>query len=539
MALLSIIEERNRHKYGLKWQEVIVTNQTQNDILGEVLFRDLPRKKVSAVQGQRDKNYIEYFENNLRFSLKEFLLSSLSNCSWTLNVLHLGFGDKAYLNPIVIHILIQTPDYFTGNESAALKVLQGMDEIIHTKLNNQKLETHQQINIDICQIRSSMLRSSDDDTDSGGVDLMYSFKDLYRMYTPCPGLSIGREDFRSTIGSLAGFLKHEDDIYSLTCRHVVFPDTASQIERYIYRDEGEMSKLNISIPAPMDHDKTLRILRNNLKNVKTSITVLCKDQETYNKDYSKQINKRQEEENIFRDHIQEAENHQTSVGYVYAAPEKLHKISTYKGFLDWSIIRNTYPAPKNMLSPATNLCHNDQVRDFIEYMKETHEWPKNKCEEYDAKLEGLDNAERIFVKNPNSASSTLCNDTIYFKPASRTFGWKACSMNGIMSIHTIQHVHNTTPETSDEYAFVGRQEGAISTRGDSGALIYELEACADGKTVVLTPMAMIWAGNPKGGVVLQGFDDITYATPVDVLSRDIENEMGWDGGSLKFHQAQE
>ncbi|THV44046.1 hypothetical protein BGAL_0752g00020 [Botrytis galanthina] len=530
MSLLSIIEQKNRYKYGLKWQEVIATNQTQKDILGEDLFRDLPRKKVSAVQGQRDKNYIEYFEKNLRYLLKDFLLSSLSNCSWTLNVLHLGFGDKVYLNPIVIHILIQTPGYFTGNESAALKVLQ---------------ETHEQINIDICQIRNSMLRSTDgdadkggDDANKGGVDLKYSFKDLYRMYTPCPGLSIGREEFRPNIGSLAGFLKHKDDIYGLTCRHVVFPHAAFQTKGYKYRDGNEMSKLNISIPAPMDHDKTLEILKNNLKNVQTSIKNLRKYQEISNKDYSKQIRQKQEEENVFHEQIQEAENHQTSVGYVYAAPEESHKIPTYKGFLDWSIIRNTYPAPKNMLSPATNLCHNNQVREFIEYMKETHEWPKNKCEEYDAKLKGLDNAERIFVKNPNSASSTLCNDTIYFKPTSRTFGWKACSMNGIMSVQTILHAHDT-PKTSDEHVFVGRHEGAISTKGDSGALIYELEACADGKSIALTPMAMIWSGSPNGGVVLQGFDDVTYATPVDVLLKDIETEMGWDGGSLEFHQALE
>lgn len=123
-----------------------------------------------------------------------------------------------------------------------------------------------------------------------GVDLMYSFKDLYRMYTPCPGLSIGRENFCPAIGSLAGFLKYKDDIYGLTCRHIVFPDAASRTERYKYRDE--MSKLNISIPAPMDNDKTLEILRNNLKNVKIFIKVLRERQETFNKDYSKQIHQK-------------------------------------------------------------------------------------------------------------------------------------------------------------------------------------------------------------------------------------------------------
>ncbi|EMR83785.1 hypothetical protein BcDW1_7585 [Botrytis cinerea BcDW1] len=167
-----------------------------------------------------------------------------------------------------------------------------------------------------------------------------------------------------------------------------------------------------------------------------------------------------------------------------------------------------------------------------------HEWPKNKCEECDAKLKGLDNAERIFVKNPNSASSTLCNDTIYFKPTSRTFGWKACSMNGIMSVQTTLRVNDTTPKTSDEYVFVGRQEGAISTKGDSGALICELEACADGKTIALTPMAMIWGGNPDGGVVLQGFDDVTELDdcPADAHRWEFLDIQFYNGGDGQYHR---
>lgn len=105
-------------------------------------------------------------------------------------------------------------------------------------------------------------------------------------------------------------------------------------------------------------------------------------------------------------------------------------------------------------------------------------------------------------------------------------------MNGVRSIH-----HRKGHEVSEEYVFVGEDHGgAISGGGDSGALIYDIDidtTNAEEPTAALMPMAMIWAGNSHGTIV-SGFKDLTYATPIGAVLKDIECEMGWDEGSLKF-----
>lgn len=85
--------------------------------------------------------------------------------------------------------------------------------------------------------------------------------------------------------------------------------------------------------------------------------------------------------------------------------------------------------------------------------------------------------------------------------------------------------------------FVGRQHGGrVSGGGDSGALIYDIDidtTDADKHTAALIPMAMIWGGNHHG-TIISGFRDVTYATPIGAVLKDIECEMGWDEGSLRF-----
>ncbi|CCD52397.1 hypothetical protein BofuT4_P079120.1 [Botrytis cinerea T4] len=56
---------------------------------------------------------------------------------------------------------------------------------------------------------------------------------------------------------------------------------------------------------------------------------------------------------------------------------------------------------------------------------------------------------------------------------------------------------------------------------------------ADKHTAALIPMAMIWGGNHHG-TTISGFRDVTYATPIGAVLKDIECEMGWDEGSLRF-----
>lgn len=107
--------------------------------------------------------------------------------------------------------------------------------------------------------------------------------------------------------------------------------------------------------------------------------------------------------------------------------------------------------------------------------------------------------------------------------------WTACELNIVRAI-----VHNKNA-TSDEHVFIGddTKEGKemISDGGDSGALIYCLDVDIKGKTV-LVPMAMVWGENKHGCEGFQG--DVTYATPIEEVLKDIESEMGWKNGSLKF-----
>lgn len=129
------------------------------------------------------------------------------------------------------------------------------------------------------------------------------------------------------------------------------------------------------------------------------------------------------------------------------------------------------------------------------------------------------------ISHPKSFS--LFNEkSIYFKAASRTTGWKACELNSIPAI-----IHNQNA-TSDENVFISddtlEAQEEISGGGDSGALIYAIDV-DDGKQTVLVPMAMIWGGSKHS---FKG--DVTYATPIEEVLKDIESEMGWEHGSLKF-----
>ncbi|TGO32921.1 hypothetical protein BHYA_0279g00130 [Botrytis hyacinthi] len=50
--------------------------------------------------------------------------------------------------------------------------------------------------------------------------------------------------------------------------------------------------------------------------------------------------------------------------------------------------------------------------------------------------------------------------------------------------------------------------------------------------IILIFIATIWAGHTDGSEGFQG--DVTYATPIEEVLKDIEGEMGWENGSLTF-----
>lgn len=108
-------------------------------------------------------------------------------------------------------------------------------------------------------------------------------------------------------------------------------------------------------------------------------------------------------------------------------------------------------------------------------------------------------------------------EMIYFKPASRTSEWIACTCNGIKT-----YQKRKGDIVTSEFCFVGREQGRpVSKEGDSGAPILDSG---------FRPVAMMWGG-------CQGFEsfwDVTFATPLTVVLRDIERRMGWEKGSVRY-----
>lgn len=149
---------------------------------------------------------------------------------------------------------------------------------------------------------------------------------IYGEYTPRPGISIGREDY-TIAGSLTGFLKQNDDIYSLNCRHVAFPDDNFRSE-YKYRNGEE--NLQVSIPAMKDHVETKRRLKSTLDSIEFAIKNLAfKDAANIDKKYRNEIFRK---DALFR--YNAAEDYCPNAGYISAAPEEWRKVPGYVGNLD-------------------------------------------------------------------------------------------------------------------------------------------------------------------------------------------------------------
>ncbi|KAF7947607.1 hypothetical protein EAE96_008689 [Botrytis aclada] len=551
-----LVQEQDRCNYGLQSQQVIATNQEPNVVLGPHNFFYPPEKNLFAIQGQQDQQYIQDFETNIRSSLKDFLVSELSDCTWTLNIFRLGFKEIRGDNPIVIHLFIHTPDYFldvgnaenvgnientgvnddiqnihnagniqntgnietTGND--AIKVLEGMETVI-----SQNTKTLEKFYIDICQIDNLTLRRSESNQKEG-VDLRNNFHSLYDSYTPHPGLSVGRTD-SDVAGSLTGFLRQNGDTYALTCRHIALPDENFQSE-YKFRDEGQ--KWQISIPAIKDHEVTKEEMKDDLDTVTAEVANILSDQaKNPHRDYGLQIQRKKQEQDVYAIKYDKALHYRTDAGHVYAAPEEWRKVSHYNGILDWAIIQIHCTNHNNTL-PRANFLRKTQISKLIK-RKQVDDWSSGQYQAFITKCQKLDNLTRFDVKNPSS-SSALFTNRIYFKAPSRTLGWMACEMNGIKNIH-----HGNGHGVSEECVFVGKDSReAISDGGDSGALIYDIDVDttkAEEPTAALVPMAMIWAGN-NHGTIISGFKDVTYATPIGEVLKDIEREMEWVKGSLKF-----
>ncbi|KAJ8063421.1 hypothetical protein OCU04_008641 [Sclerotinia nivalis] len=508
-----IVKEVDRHLYGLSSQEIIATNQSRDTVLSINSFSTFPTKKdVLPIQ---DQQFCELYNNKLQRPLVAFLLSSIPDeYEWTMNVFRLGFKDISRSNPIpvVIHLLIRTPGFFTNNEAAAIKILDGMEQVIQQ-------ETRDKICIDVCQIRKSMFRSS---SGNPGVNLTDRFEGLYH-HTPCPGFSIGNKK-SSAAGSFTGFVYHENEIYGLTCRHILLPesDYPDSVLSYKY-DEKE--KLKVCMPAHKDHQITKQkiagkhqLFRNKVKSLEKDLLKSSDPVTVQN-----EIEKYKSLEETWASSLYAAVLHDPNIGHVYGTPEKWRKIPTYDGFLDWGLFSVDGLASADTNKKLNQISINAPigVEDFPR-----DDFSATQLEDINTKCKAIMNSPFLNIKNPQYSSKPKLN-TIYFKPASRTTNLKACMCNGILAIEKIPG-----REPSREHVYVG-VNCAVSAPGDSGALICDLDIAANDdndNVAVLVPIAVVWGGEENHG----GWTDVTYATPVSVVLKDIENFLGWDSGSVRF-----
>jgi hypothetical protein len=108
---------------------------------------------------------------------------------------------------------------------------------------------------------------------------------------------------------------------------------------------------------------------------------------------------------------------------------------------------------------------------------------------------------------------------MFFKPASRTSGWKDAQYNGLD--HTLKKTDDENEVITREYCFVSRS-GHVLQPGDSGAVLIDMH---------FQPIAIIWGGDLQHAGCT---GDVTYATPLFVVLGDIERQLGWLSGSAQF-----
>jgi hypothetical protein len=111
----------------------------------------------------------------------------------------------------------------------------------------------------------------------------------------------------------------------------------------------------------------------------------------------------------------------------------------------------------------------------------------------------------------------LVPDELVFKPRSRTTKkWVAGTFNAIRS------TQNTTGDKTREWCLVALDlRGSMSEKGDSGSIIIDKD---------FRPVAMLWGGEDH--LFATGPRDVSYASPLPNIFRDIERCMQWAEGSV-------
>ncbi|APA08309.1 hypothetical protein sscle_03g030790 [Sclerotinia sclerotiorum 1980 UF-70] len=166
------------------------------------------------------------------------------------------------------------------------------------------------------------------------MDVTDRFNNLY-YYTPYPSSSIGNEK-SSSAGSFTGFVCHKNEIYGLTSRHILFPESNDPDSKILYKYEDDNEKLRVCIPALIDHQKTKKSL---LVHVRSSQHMI----EGYQRGSFRaldpeltqtRIKIHQRREERWASSLYTAIHHDPNIGHIYAAPEKWRRIPDYEGFID-------------------------------------------------------------------------------------------------------------------------------------------------------------------------------------------------------------
>ena len=133
----------------------------------------------------------------------------------------------------------------------------------------------------------------------------------------------------------------------------------------------------------------------------------------------------------------------------------------------------------------------------------------------------IENSETYLNSGPNFKAIRVTNpdpEEIFFKIPSRSSGWREAQYNEIRGTIGV----GDGPETR-EWCFTCRSSyDAVSLSGDSGTPLVDSN---------YQPVAILWGGEEHGQ---GGFKDVTYATPIHEILKDIERRMGWQRGSVTF-----
>jgi hypothetical protein len=109
-------------------------------------------------------------------------------------------------------------------------------------------------------------------------------------------------------------------------------------------------------------------------------------------------------------------------------------------------------------------------------------------------------------------------DEIFFKLASRTSNLRVAKYNGAMA--TMKEPGLGKKSTREMCFVTPFPTDRVSEKGDSGAPVVDAE---------FKPYGMVWGGENSG------YPDLTFVTPIHVILKDIELQMGWEAGSASYY----